>query len=411
MDINSILIIGGGLSGFTVAQNLRQRGYSGTVSIIDPDGIPYDRPPLSKAYLLKQKDAEGIALAPASWYAEHDVSIITGTATQILLEKTDNSTVQGIGVRLADGSELFSDRIVLALGGQARTLPIEGGDLDSVLVLRDRHDADKLRSRLRPGTHLAIIGAGLIGAEVASAALELGATVSLIDPIDPPLVPAVGEELARKLHDMHTPAGITTVQGTPQRIEYANGQHTIELADGTVMSSDEVLVGIGMVPNTAMAAEAGLEIDNGIIVDDHQRTNIRNIYAVGDASRTRTSTGVLLRRAEHWEYAMNTGATAAASLSGQELPRHGASWFWSDRHGVHVEGVGEMNAAGRTILRLIDDSPVAAFRISDNGELLGAAAIDGGLTIRAARRIIDRGIIVDPVALADPSIPLKKLAR
>lgn len=411
MDINSILIIGGGLSGFTVAQNLRTRGYNGTLSIVDPEGIPYDRPPLSKAYLLSQKDAEGIALAPASWYAEHDVSIITGTAAELLLENPEGSTANGVGIRLADGSELRADRLVLALGGQARTLPIEGGDLDSVLVLRNRHDADKLRSRLRPGIHLAIIGAGLIGAEVASAALELGATVSLIDPIDPPLIPAVGEELARKLHDMHTPAGIKTVQGTPQRIEYSNGQHIIELADGTVISADEVLVGIGMVPNTAMAAAAGLEIDNGIIVDEHQRTNIPTVYAVGDASRTRTSTGVLLRRAEHWEYAMNTGATAAASLTGQELPAHGASWFWSDRHGVHVEGVGEMNAMGRTILRLVDDSPVAAFRLAENGELVGAAAIDGGLTIRAARRIIDRRIIVDPVALADPTIPLKKLAR
>lgn len=411
MDINSILIIGGGLSGFTVAQNLRKRGYSGTLGIVDPDGIPYDRPPLSKAYLLNQKDAEGITLAPASWYAEHDVSIIIGTATEILLEKTDNSIVHGSGVRLADGRELFCDRIVLALGGQARVLPVEGGDLDTVLVLRDRHDADRLRSLLRPGIHLAIIGAGLIGAEVASAALELGATVTLIDPIDPPLIPAVGEELARKLHDMHAAAGIATVQGAPQRIEHANGLHAIELAGGTVISADEVLVGIGMVPNTSMAAQAGLEIDNGIIVDEHQRTNIPNIYAVGDASRTRTPTGVLLRRAEHWEYAMNTGATAAASLTGQDLPAHGATWFWSDRHGVHVEGVGEMNAEGRTILRLIDDSPVAAFRISETGELVGAAAIDGGLTIRAARRIIDRGIIVDPVALADPTIPLKKLAR
>ncbi|PQZ95039.1 assimilatory nitrite reductase subunit [Arthrobacter sp. MYb227] len=411
MDINSILIIGGGLSGFTVAQNLRTRGYDGTLGIVDPDGIPYDRPPLSKAYLLGQKDAGGIALAPESWYTQHDVEIITGTARELLLAESKGPDAQGIGVRLTDDRELYADRIVLALGGQARTLPIEGGDLDSVLVLRDRADADKLRSKLHPGTHLAIIGAGLIGAEVASAALKLGATVSLIDPIDPPLIPAVGQELARKLHDMHTPAGITTVQGTPARISCAQGMHTVELVDGTLITAHEVLVGIGMVPNTSMAQVAGLETDHGIIVDEHQRTSDSHIYAVGDASRTRTTTGELLRRAEHWEYAMNTGATAAASLSNQELPQHGASWFWSDRHGVHVEGVGEMNAQGTTILRFIDDSPVAAFRLGEHGKLVGAAAIDGGLTIRAARRIIDRGIIVDPVALADPNIPLKKLAR
>ncbi|MGB9035841.1 MAG: oxidoreductase C-terminal domain-containing protein, partial [Paeniglutamicibacter sp.] len=178
-----------------------------------------------------------------------------------------------------------------------------------------------------------------------------------------------------------------------------------------VLECDEVLVGIGIIPNTALAQGAGLATDNGVLVDEHQRTSHPRIYAVGDMARTRSVDGTLQRRGEHWEHAMNTGATAAAAILGQEPPVHGASWFWSDRHGTHVEGVGDMNAEGTTILRLKEGEPVAAFNVAADGRMLGAAAIDGGLMIRAARRIIDRGIIVPPEALADPEVPLKKLAR
>lgn len=403
MSIESILIVGGGLAGFTVAQNLRTRGFTGTIDIIDPAGIPYDRPPLSKAYLLGEKDAAGIELAPASWFTEHQVGLLRATVRALDTEQ--------LGVELDDGRKLHADILVLATGGSARPLPVAGGDLDSVLVLRSRADADTLRGKLAPGIRLAIVGAGLIGAEVASSALALGATVTLIDPVETPLVPAVGPELARRLHAMHAGAGITVIHGTPAGIKRTGAVHRIELADGQVIECDEVLVGIGIIPNTALARAAGLATDNGVLVDEHQRTSNPRVFAVGDMARTRSADGTLLRRGEHWEYAMNTGATAAAAILGQEPPVHGASWFWSDRHGSHVEGVGDMNAQGTTILRLKEGEPVAAFNLAADGRMLGAAAIDGGLMIRAARRIIDRGIIVPPESLADPEVPLKKLAR
>lgn len=403
MSIDSILIVGGGLAGFTVAQNLRVRGYAGTLRIIDPAGIPYDRPPLSKGYLLGDQDAAGIQLAPAGWFEEHRIDLVAGTVAALELEP--------LGVELKDGRTLHADRVVLATGGSARPLPVAGGDLESVLVLRNKQDADRLRAKIVPGMRLAIVGAGLIGAEVASSARQLGAEVTLVDPVDPPLVPAVGPELARRLHAMHADAGITLIHGAPVSVSQTAGGHRLELADGRIIDCDEVLVGIGIIPNTALAQAAGLETDNGVLVDENQRTSHPGILAVGDMARTRNADGTLLRRGEHWEYAMNTGATAAAAILDQERPLHGASWFWSDRHGTHVEGVGDMNAEGTTVLRIREGEPVAAFRIAADGRMLGAAAIDGGLTIKAARRIIDKGIIVQASALADPGVQLKKLAR
>lgn len=392
------------MAGFTVAKELRGRGFAGAVTIIDPAGVPYDRPPLSKDYLLGMRDQAGIQLAARPWFKDQDITIITGTAVAL---EPDAGTVV-----LEDGREITGDRVVLATGGTARRLPIPGGDLDSVLELRTREDADRLRAMLKPGARLAIIGAGLIGAEVASSALPFGADVVLIDPQDPPLVPAVGHELANRLHAMHPERGVDVVTGAPVAITADDGgTHHIELSSGEIITADAVLVGIGIIPETRLAESAGLETDNGTIVDESQRTAHPKVYAVGDSSRIRRADGTLLRRAEHWEHAMNTGATAAAALLGQELPRHGASWFWSDRHGVHVEGVGSMVGDGTVIVREKDGEPSVVFRLDPDGFLAGCAAVDGGIAVRAARRIIDRRIVVDPAALADPSVDLRKLAR
>jgi len=404
MALESVIIAGGGMAGFTAARQLREKGFTGKLVIVDPEGLPYDRPPLSKDYLLAKRDATQILLSAAEWFPENNVEVITAKVVEL--------DADAPSVVLSDGQKLHADKVVLATGGTARRLPIPGGQLPTVLELRTMKDADHLRSLLGEGVRLAIIGAGLIGAEVASSALQLGAEVTLIDPIDPPLVPAVGEVLATRLHRMHGENGVEVVTGVPTEITVNEaGVHTIELQDSGKVEADVVLVGIGIVADTALASASGLDTDNGILVDESQRTSHPNVYAIGDTARTRLPDGTLLRRAEHWEHAMNTGATVAAALLGQDLPSHGASWFWSDRHGVHVEGVGSMLGDGTLVTRELDGIPVAAFRIDDQGLLAGCAAIDGGLMVRAARRIIDKQKPVNAEQLADPSIDLKKLAR
>ncbi|GAA3705384.1 FAD-dependent oxidoreductase [Zhihengliuella alba] len=469
--IDSIVVVGGGVAGLTVLRELRRHGYAGSLTLVDPDGLPYDRPPLSKGYLLGEKSGEDILLSPPDWFVENRVDLHAGRVREI---RPDCGAVL-----LDDGREIAADRIVLATGGTPRRLPVPGGDLPDVLALRTRDDADRLRAELSPGRRLVVVGAGLIGAEVASAAAALGAETTLIEPVDPPLVPAVGPEIARRLHDMHAEHGVRVITAVPSAIErHAEGFSVHVDPDaaspaapragassaaeptstapgapgdlGLTVPADVVLVGIGVRPDTALAEAAGLEVDDGVVVDPSQLTSHPRVYAVGDAARTRAADGTLRRRAEHWEHAMHSGTTAAAALLGLPLPQHGAPWFWSDRYGVHVEGVGSMVGGETTVLRFAaaeaeaeavgaegavgnagggapgtepsteaaaggasaERGPlVAAFRLGADGTMIGAAAIDGGALIRAARRIIDRGIVVDPVQLADPAVDVKRFAR
>lgn len=417
-----ILVVGGGVAGFSAAQELRARGYEGALTIVAPEGLPYDRPPLSKGYLLGTEDAEKILLASPEWYAEHDVAVVASRTTALDLSGARPQ------ITLDDGTRLAAERLLLATGGTPRRLDIPGGELS--VTLRSRADSDALRSALGAGVRVTIVGAGLIGAEVASAAASLGAEVTLIDPVETPLAPAVGEDLARRLHAMHAERGVRTVVGLPAAIERSSESahdgagFLVRLADGSAVDADLVLTAIGITPDTALAEAAGLDVDDGILVGPDGATSDAAVFAAGDATRLRRSGGVVReeqsapapqRRAEHWEAAVRSGQAAAAGLLGEAPPEFGAAWFWSDRHGVHAEAVGTMDPrqapGARTVLRVADGVPVAAFLLGEDGHLLGCAAINQPLIVRAARRIIDRGIVPDPGRLSDPSVDPRKLAR
>lgn len=405
--IRSVAIVGGGIGGFTTAQELRRGGFDGPITIIDPEGMPYDRPPLTKQYLAGNTSAEALRFVDEGWYRDAGVDLVQARAERVL--PSERSVV------LDGAARIQADSVVLATGGAPRVLDVPGACGPAVMSLRVRRDADRLRENLSNGEPLVIVGAGLIGAEVASTAADRGVPVTLIDPASVPLVPAVGRALAERLQAMHDDAGVTTLTGSVTAIVEHDGVATVTV-DGlpggaTHVTARTVLVAIGIVPTTMLAVSAGLDIDGGVLVDRLQRTSNPAIYAVGDAARQRAADGTLLRRHEHWESAMNQGRTAAAALLGGDLPTHGAPWFWSDRYGVHVEAVGSMLAPGRDVLRLVDGVPNTAFRVGDDDRLMGCAAIDQGPSVRAARRIIDRRIAVDEDQLADPTIPLKKLAK
>ncbi|MEU4454036.1 FAD-dependent oxidoreductase [Nocardioides sp. NPDC023903] len=399
MTVSSVLVVGGGIAGVSTAAELRKNGYAGELTLLSADALPYDRPPLSKEYLAGGRDLESITLQPSQWYADQKISLVGG-AVAVAVRPDDGE------VELADGRVLTADRIVLATGGRA-VRPAFGSPSH---VLREVADADRLRTQFVPGARLLIVGAGLIGAEVASTARGLGAEVVLVDPLDPPLAAAVGIEVARWLHSLHADHGVEALTTTVETLlETPTGVAAQLKGEPDSREFDAVLLAVGLIPETGLAEAAGLETSRGILVDAGQVTSHPSVLAVGDCARLRDH-----HRAEHWEAAQLDGARAAATILETEPPPATAPWWWSDRYGLHVEGVGEMRSADaehtRVVRGTLGEPPFSVFTL--RGErVIGAVAVDDPATAKAARRLIDRGVDVRPADLADPTQNLRTLLR
>ncbi|MDY6054939.1 NAD(P)/FAD-dependent oxidoreductase [Micrococcus sp.] len=439
----SVLVVGGGVAGFAAVRELRRLGHTGALTLVDPEGLPYDRPPLSKEYLTGDADPGRLLLAPPDWFAEHRVRVLTARAVRLDLSGPRPAA------ELDDGTRCETDMLVLAPGGRPRPLAVPGGDHPDLLVLRTRADADRLAAGLHLGARVVVIGAGFTGSEVASAAREALADVTLVTTGPAPSSAALGPALAERVHREHTRRGVRVVEGLVIAVEHDAGTHRVCVRhpDGgqEVLEADTVVAAVGIEPDVSLAEAAGLETDRGILVDAHGRTSHPAVYAVGDAAERRaagtvtgaaaddgagaatdavpdTETGTVPVRAPapvthtptmHWEPAMRSGAAAAAAILGEPVPDAGAPWFWSDRHGMHLEGVGTMlpPAGGCVVDRLVHGEPVASFALDADGLLVGAASLDDPTVVRAARRLIDRRIPVDPARLADPEVPVRSLLR
>jgi NADPH-dependent 2,4-dienoyl-CoA reductase/sulfur reductase-like enzyme len=402
--LRRIAFVGAGLAAVSACDALRAQGYDGELVLYSAEsGLPYDRPPLSKDVLLGKARREDVLLRPEQWYADQGVQLRDGVPVRAVRPHDG-------GVELTDGGIASADRIVLATGGTPRALPVPGGDDPAVHLLRTWEDAERLRERLLPGARVAVIGAGLIGAETAAVAHALGCRVTLIDPVPVPLAAVVGDAVAGALHLRHSAEGIGVITAGVERVERRPGGLGVLLhlsGYSGPLAADTVVVGIGIRPATELAEAAGLAVDNGVVVHAGRRTSHPNVFAIGDVARR---DGHRVRH-EHWEAAQQGGEAAAHGLLGRPVPEPGATWFWSDRHGTRLEAVGTMADAERTVLRGNPDS--GAFTVFGvRGDcLVAAAAIGRARDIKAARRIVDRGIQVDPARLADESIDLRRLLK
>ncbi|RCK69877.1 hypothetical protein DT076_07525 [Desertihabitans brevis] len=309
----------------------------------------------------------------------------------------------------ADGRRQPADTVVLATGGTPALPPVPG--VEHARTLRTRADADRLRADLGPGRRLVVVGAGLVGSEVAATATRLGTAVTLVDPVVP-LVDVLGWDLAVWLHLRHRERGVTMVADLVRSITPAASGTGTSLAvevEGAVLPADVVLVATGLAPVLPAHLDPAPELapDGAVLVDELGRTSVPGLLAVGDCSAPRA----LGRSAGHWEAARLDGEAAAAGLLGGSPPARGPSWFWSDRHGHHLEVLGTMADAEQQVVRgTLGEPPFAVLGLR-GGRLVAAASVDDPATVKAARRLAGRGVELDAAALADPSVPLRSLLR
>jgi len=400
----SVVVVGGGIGGVSTIAALRAGGFEGDLTLVDAGPFPYDRPPLSKDYLAGSAEIKDIALQTPQWYDDNRVRLIAETNAAAL--RTDLGAVE-----LSDGTTVSADRVVLATGGRACVPAIPGSNSSRVHVLRSAEDADRLRAVLAPGARLLIVGAGLIGAEVASTARGLGCEVVLADPVSPPLSAAFSPDVAAWLHSLHEKHGVTTARTAVEAFSETAGGISVTFArQNQAQTFDAALLAVGMAPETALAEATGLRVDHGIVVDRRQMTSNPAVLAVGDAATYRAD-AVPVNRSEHWEAAQHDGHRAAAMILRGAAPADSAPWFWTDRHGVHVEVVGALGSADHFSQRgSVGQPPFSVFALQ-GGHVVGAVGVGDSTAVRAARRLIERGVTVDPAQLCDPATDLRKLVR
>ncbi|KJS53567.1 pyridine nucleotide-disulfide oxidoreductase [Streptomyces rubellomurinus subsp. indigoferus] len=402
-----IVVVGASLGGAKAAQALREAGYEGGIVLIGEEHErPYERPPLSKGFLLGKEPREKIYVHPPQWYAEHDVTLRLGTPV-VSIDPAAHT------VTLADDGEVAYSKLLLTTGSVPRQLPVPGADQDGVLYLRRVEDSERIKAVLRPGARIAVIGAGWIGLEVAAAARSAGAHVTVLEAAELPLLRVLGREVAEVFADLHRDHGVDLRFGT-QVAELTGTGGTVNgvrLGDGTLVDADAVVVGIGISPATALAEAAGLTVDNGIKTDQHLRTSDPDVYAAGDVANAFHPLFGTHLRVEHWANAVNQPQTAARAMLGEDAVYDRVPYFFSDQYDLGLEYLGYVapgdydqvvfrgDRAGREFI---------AFWLS-GGRVLAGMNVNVWDVTDPIRELVRSQRVVDPARLADPDVPLDKL--
>jgi NADPH-dependent 2,4-dienoyl-CoA reductase/sulfur reductase-like enzyme len=407
-DIQRIVVIGGGLAGAKTVQALRDQGYAGQLTIVSAESdLPYERPPLSKDYLLGKKPFEAALVHPEEWYADHDVQLCREVRATAIDRTTSN-------VQLSDGSTLGYDRLVLATGSSARRLPIEGADAANVLTLRSHDDSDAIRATFGEGRRLVVIGAGWIGLEVAAAAREAGTSVTVVEAAAQPLIAVLGEQIGSVFAQLHREHGVDLRLGaTIERIAVQDGRaRAVVLADGSELPADDVVIGVGAAPNVELAEQAGLDVDNGVLVDSSLRTSDPAIYAVGDIANHDHPVLGRRVRVEHWANALNQPAIAAKSILGSDEPYENLPYFFSDQYDLGMEYLGLGDPQGRVLVRGdLAAREFVAFWLDDTERITAAMNVNVWDVPDAVRPYIRDRVEVDLERLVDLEVPLAEIGK
>lgn len=400
-----VVIVGAGHAGGSAAAFLRQYGHDGPITLIgDEPFLPYQRPPLSKAWLKGEAGEDELQLRPPSFYEEADVQVTRGVRA-IGIDR------QARQVDLQDGVSAPYDSLVLAMGARARALPVKGAHLDGALYLRTAEDAEALKRRLGPGKRLVVVGGGYVGLEVAASARALGAEVTVVEREARLLARVAGEALSGFFHAYHGARGVRFVLGGSVTAIEGHGHVTAAVLDhGETLPCDIVLIGVGAVPNQELAQAAGLECQDGVVVDDQARTSDPAIFAIGDLTRRPLPLYGRSVRLESVPSALEQAKQAAAAITGHRPPVPETPWFWSDQYDLKLQIAGLPFDVDNHILR--GDPASARFAVFHmKGDLIQTVeAVNSPAEFMGGRLLIGQRRPVALEKLADPAVSMKEVA-
>jgi NADPH-dependent 2,4-dienoyl-CoA reductase/sulfur reductase-like enzyme len=401
-----VVVVGAGLAAAHAVEELRNRGHQGTIAVFGTEPhLPYSRPPLSKGLLLGTEDEASVFVHDERWYADHSVELHLGTpVTGIDLDR---------GRIRAGGDDHDYDRLLLATGSTPRRLDAADTAGGAVAYLRTLEDSRALRDAFRTGRHVVVVGAGWIGLEAAAAARTAGCDVTVVEPLELPLLRVLGPEVAATFAVLHRAHGVDLRLATGiEELESAGdgGQTVVHLDDGTQLTADLLVVGIGVSPDDALAREAGLAVDNGVLVDERLRASDPHVFAAGDVANHQHPDLGRRIRVEHWDTAIEQGKVAARNMLGQDEPYTRLPYFFTDQYDLGMEYVGSVGPDGYddVVLRGDPAGQFTAFWLKD-GRVLAGMHVNDWDAIDPIRALV--GTEVSRDRLADEGTPYGSVAR
>jgi 3-phenylpropionate/trans-cinnamate dioxygenase ferredoxin reductase subunit len=406
---NAMVIVGASLAGARAAETLRNEGFDGPLTLIGAeDETPYERPPLSKDYLMGKHGRDKLYVQPREWYGEHDVDLRLGTIVTAI-DPTAHEVV------LNDNSRLGYSKLLLTTGSSPRRLPVPGADLDGVLYLREVQDSDRMRAAFERASRVVVIGGGWIGLETAAAARTAGDEVTVLEMAELPLLRVLGREVAEVFARLHADNGVD-LRPSVQVAEITGSGGTangVRLTDGTQIDADVVIVGVGITPNTSIASAAGLQVDNGVVTDAALRTSVPDVFAAGDVANAFHPLLGKDIRVEHWANARHQPVAAAKAMLGQDVAYDRVPYFYTDQFDLGMEYAGYVEPDGYAEVVFRGDVPgreFVSFWLGGDGRVLAGMNVNFWDVNDAIGALVRSGKPVSKDALTDSAVPLESLA-